>query len=96
MALGHAGNLDVADAAGRQVVADFGGQVALHDLAVVQVQLHFQIGQPYLGQDGVGLVLSVQEVVGEIACIDRFDQHLHASFCGLLGGKRDIAQVGGL
>ena len=65
--LGHAGDLQVADAAGGQVRAQLHRQVALDDLAVVEVHLHLEVGRADLGQHGVRLVLAVEEVARDVA-----------------------------
>ena len=40
---GHSCNLEVADAAGGQVLADLHGDVAFYDLAAAQAELHSQV-----------------------------------------------------
>ena len=45
VAHGYACNPDVADAAGGPILADFHGDVAFNDLALVQVELHLQVGR---------------------------------------------------
>ncbi len=91
MALGHAGDLQVADAAGGQVMAQFHCQVALDDLAVVQVHLHFQIRGTDLFHDVVGRVLVGEKVAGHVARVDRLDHQFDAVRGGL---RRRPGQVG--
>jgi hypothetical protein len=76
VALGHAGDLEVADVAGGQVLAHLHGQVAFDDLAVVQVHLHLDVGRADLGDQRMGLVLAVQEEAGHVAGVDGLDQHV--------------------
>ena len=79
----HTGDLQVADAAGGQVLAQLHRHVALDDLAVVQIHLHAQVGRVHVGEDFVRVVLPVQQVAGDVALVDRFDQQLDADRSGL-------------
>ena len=95
VALGHTGNLEMADVAGGQVLAHFHGQVAFHDLAVVQVHLHLHVGGADLGDQRVGLVLAAQEEAGHVAAVDGLQQDLDAVRRSLFGGVAHVGDVGG-
>ena len=60
---------------------------------MVQVELHLQVGRAHRLHDGVGLVLAVQEEAGDVAGVDRLDQHLHAVRRGLLRRPGQVGQV---
>ena len=96
MALGNAGNLDVANAARGQVVAQLGGHVALRDLAVVQVKLHFQVGCANLLHQRVGSVLAVKKVARKVPRVDGLNQHIAARSAGFSSGPSQVGAVGGL
>ena len=66
----------MADAAGGQGLADPGGQVALHDLGVIEIELDLEVGCTDGLHDAVRLGLMVEEIAGHVARIDRLDQHL--------------------
>ena len=95
VALGHTGNLEVADIACGQVLAHLHGQVAFHDLAVVQVHLHLDVGGTDLGDQRMGLVLAAEEEAGHVAAIDGLQQDLDAVRRSLLGGVAHVGDVGG-
>ena len=98
MAVGHAGDLQMADLAGLalsgQVLAQFHRQVALDDLAVVQVHLHLQAGRAYGLHQRMGLVLAVQVIARDVSGVDRLDQHRDAQRRGLRCGPGQIGLVG--
>jgi len=52
MPVRHASDLDMADAI--EVPTQFGGQVALDDLAVITVELNLQVTGAYFLADGLG------------------------------------------
>ena len=88
--LRHARHLDVAHAPRGQVGAQLGGHITLHDLAVVQVHLHLQVGRRHGLHQAVGLVLGLQKIARHVAPIDRRNQHLHPH---VSRGLRRPAQV---
>lgn len=92
----HAGDLQVPDPPGRQVLAQLHRHVAFDDLAVVEVELHLQVRCAEGLHDAVCLVLAVQEVAGHVAQVDRLDQHVPSGRSGTLGRPGDIPFVGGL
>ena len=96
MPLGHAGDLEVTDLAGGQVLADFHGHVAFDNLAVVQVHLHLQIGGTDGRHDLMGMVLPVEKKPGHIARVDGLDQHVAPAAGGQLGSPAQIGHVQGL
>ena len=84
------------DPAAGQVVPQLHRHVAFDDLAVVQVHLHLQIRRADGLHDAVRLVLPVQQVAGDVAAVDRLDQHLAADGGSLPGGPGQVGLVGGL
>src|SRR5258708_20686242 len=76
----HARNLDMADTrvAPFHVAAEFDGEIAFHDLAVVTIELDLQVRRADLFADSLRLILPVQEEAGYIARIDRFDPDVDA------------------
>ena len=94
MAHGHACNLEMAHTASWQVLANLARQVALHDLAVVQVHLHFDVGRADVLNNLVRLRLVVQEEARNVTGVDGFNQHITARFFGFSGGPRDVLNVG--
>jgi hypothetical protein len=57
-----------------QMLADFLGQIAFHDLAMIEVELKPQIRPRHRGQDAPGRRGRVEEITGHVAGVDRFDQ----------------------
>ena len=86
MPLGYTGNLKMPNTARRQVLADLGGQVAFHDLAVVEIHLYFQVVSSYLLQDVMGLFLQVQKKTRHVAVVDGLYQHVAPALGGLGSG----------
>ena len=76
MAHGHACDLKMPDAPRGQIVANLCGQITFHDLAVVEIHLHFDIRCANVLNDVVCLVLVVQEEAGNDAGVHGFNQHL--------------------
>ena len=70
MALRHAGDLKMAHTPGGQIGRDLAGDIALDDLAVVEVHLHLHIGLADFFDDGMRVSLPVQEKMGNVAGID--------------------------
>ena len=91
VAAGHAGDLDVADV--RQPAADLGGEVALHHLRVVEIELHAQVGHGHFLADRVRVGLVVEQVARHVARVDRLDQHGDALLRRLLAGEAQVALV---
>src|SRR5450759_446734 len=92
MALGHARDLDIADAG--DVFPELHRQVALHDLAVIEIHLHLQVGRADFGANGVRLVLAVQEKTRDVARVDRLDHDGDAGRGRLSRRIVEIAHVG--
>jgi hypothetical protein len=93
--VGHARDLDVAHTLRGQVLAKFHRDIALHDLAVVEVHLNLHVGHADFGDDSVRVVLAVQEVAGNVAAIDRLDQQVDADGRRLARGPCQIGDEGG-
>lgn len=72
MPLGYAGDLHVTDIG--QVLAECADDVALHDLGVIKIHLHFEIRRIHLGQQCMRVPLIIQEIARHVARIDRLDQ----------------------
>jgi hypothetical protein len=88
VAIRHRGDLDVAD--GRAQLADETGEIPVHDLGVVEVELHPHVGSVYLLHQGQGVELVGQEVAGYISIVERLQQHLDAVFGQEVGGEADV------
>ncbi|MNI52698.1 hypothetical protein D3C73_1075000 [compost metagenome] len=91
MAVGYAGNLDVPDAG--HVAFQLHGDIAFDDLAVIAIELHFQVGRANLGADRLGLVLAVQKEAGDVARVDGFDHHRDTRRGGDAGGARQVPHI---
>ncbi len=94
VAVGHACDLDVADAA--QVPFEPAREVALADLAVIEVHLHAQVGRAHLSHHVVRLLLRGEEVARCVAPIERFDQQRDAQRRHARGGLAQVGHVGGV
>ena len=92
MALGHTGNLDMAHTPRRQVLAQLHGHITFHNLAVVQVHLHLEIGRCHQLHQVVRLGLRLQEVARHVPAVDGLDQHLHPGIGRSLCRPAQIAQ----
>src|ERR1039458_2287144 len=76
VAFRNAGHLNVG--AVGSVPPQLGGDVAFHNLHVVTIHLHLEIGGVHLLQNFVGLLLRVQVEAGHIARINGFDHERDA------------------
>jgi hypothetical protein len=70
-------------------------EVALDDLAVVEIHLDLDIGRGNAGQQGVGLVLAAQEEAGHVAAVDGLQQDGDAVGRGQPCGVAHVGDVGG-
>ncbi len=89
VAIGNAGDLDVANVADMLPQRD--GKVSVNDLGMVEVHLYFQVGCIHLFPDGVGFGLGIEEIAGDVAAVDGLDEQLDA-VCGQRRGS--VAQIG--
>ena len=80
VALGHAGDLDVTDQ--RHQLLQRGRDVAVQDLAMVDIVLQADVGEAELADDAGGKVEVAQEVAGVVAQVQRLEQG-----CSLVGAK---------
>ena len=92
MAMRHAGDLHVTDAG--QELADAAGQVALDNLAVIQIHLDLEVGRTHLGHDRMRISLRVQEIARNVAGVDRLDQQGDAGACAPSGGLAQVGDIG--
>src|SRR5208282_5981311 len=92
VAPGHAGDLNVADV--WQPLAQFGGQVPLDDLRVIEVHLYLDIRRAGLFADRVRFGLGIQKVARDVAGIDRLDGEHDALLGGFARGEAKIAHEG--
>jgi len=83
MPVRHARDLDMA--AARDVLTQPSGEVAIHDLHVIAINLHLQIGQSHGFADARRLSLRIREIAGHIARIDGLDQDGYVSSHPLRG-----------
>ena len=88
MAVGDAGNLDVADTTRGNETAQQHGEIAPDDLQVVEVQLQLQCGVVF--QQGFGRIERIQQVARHVAAVDGFDENLHARLGGQGGGLLQV------
>src|SRR3954453_11002261 len=87
VARGDAGDLDVADH--RHHLAQPHRNVAMDDLAVIDVELEFQVRKPQLLDQVAREAEIIEEVAGHIARIDRLEHDVDAVRREELGGPRD-------
>src|SRR5258707_1241729 len=85
VAAGIAGDLDVADA--RHQALGALGEIALHDLAVIEVELQPRIVAGDAVEDADALRRRVEEIAGDVARVDRLDKDCDAVFFGEIGGR---------
>jgi len=88
VAAGVIGQLDVCDAV--EMLLYSRGEVALHDLHVIDVILDEEIFRCHFGNDLGGLFRSGKEESGNVAGVDRLDQQLDMLLCK---GVRSVAEV---
>ena len=95
VALGHAGDLQVADAAGRQVAlaASWPDRPRRSGSGTGPSAPSGWARRPR--RRSHARVLPVEEEAGNVARVDRLDQHVDAVRCGLCRGPRQIGDVGG-
>src|ERR1019366_1827421 len=92
MALGHARDLDMADAG--DVLAQLHREIALDDLAGIEIHLHLEVESADFRADGGRLVLAVEEKTRNVAGVDRLD-HVGAAGRGRLSRRIvEIAHIG--
>ena len=72
VALGNAGDLYVPDV--REIRTDVGRQIAVHDLAVIEIHLQPGIRRAHGLDQRHGLALSVQKIARNVPAVDRLDQ----------------------
>src|SRR6185437_494310 len=84
VARGHRAALQVADH--REVVLEPVQQVTAHDLHVIEIELHAQVGPSHLGDDIGGVLDVIEEVVRPVARIDRLDQKRDVFLCRKVSG----------
>ena len=77
VAAGIVGELDMRDA--RQIGLHGAGEIALHDLHVIDVVLHEEIVRADVVDERERLIGAGEEEAGNVARVDRLDQQLDAS-----------------
>lgn len=88
------GNLKMSD--DLEMGANLLGQVATHDLTMVQVHLQQQIVAPDFLNNLMGVVGGIEKIPRHIARIDGLDHELHAVWEQCLSGPAQIADEYGL
>src|SRR5713226_1489493 len=91
---GVAGNLDMRVVAGES--ADLGGEVALHDLDMVEVELELQVGPADALDDPHRLAGVIEEIAGNVAGVDRLDDGGEAGVGDPVGGPAQIVDIDAL
>ena len=71
------------------------GDIAMQDLAVIDVELQPQIGQLQVIDQPFRQTEVVHQIAGNIAAIDRLDQNLDAMGRGRLAGEFQRVPIGG-
>jgi hypothetical protein len=94
MAPGIPGNLKMSD--DLEMCANLLGQVAAHDLAMVQVHLQQQVVAPDFLNNLMGVISGIEEIPRHVARIDGLDHELNAVWAQRLGGPAQIADEYGL
>src|SRR5260221_13694651 len=84
VAVGDAGDLDMGVASGEAAQTD--GEIALHDLAMIEVELQLDVVAADAVEDGERVARRVEGIAGDVARIDRLDQQRDA-------GRRDEGGV---
>src|SRR6266851_4921400 len=87
----RAGDLDVADAR-HQALRPF-GEIALHDLAVIEIELQPRIVARDAVEDGDAFGRRVEEIARYVAGVDRLDDHGDAVLLGEIGGVAYILDI---
>ena len=78
----------------RELCFQIADQIALDDLAVVEIELHLEVGGADPGENLACLRLATQIEAGHVARVDRFDQQCLADLLKLCGGVTQVAEVG--
>jgi len=89
--VGNAGDLHMRDAG--QEPLDLARDVALDDLAVVEIHLHAERGRAHRAADRVRLVLTVQEIARNVAGVDRLDGQRAPTFARDGRGAPEIGHI---
>src|SRR5216684_6543445 len=76
VAVGNASDLDVADVVQRP--AQLGRQIALDDLRVIEIHLHFHVRHADFLADGVRFSLRCEQITGYVARSDRLNGERYA------------------
>src|SRR3546814_867991 len=71
------------------------GDIAFHDLHVIEVHLHFKVGLADLFAYRVGLILPAKKIARHIAQVDGLDEHIDIMFGALLRGVAQILDESG-
>src|SRR2546430_2080098 len=87
--VGNAGDLDMADIA--QPAAQLDRQIALDDLGVIEIHLHFHVPHTDFLADGVRFSLRRQQISGHVARIERLDGQRDAVLLRLSRCEAQIA-----
>ena len=85
VAPGHTGNLNMRHPARGQVLVQLGGHVTFHDLAVVEVHQHLEVGGLRRIEQLVRVILPVQKVARHVAQVDGLDEDVTPLARGLVG-----------
>ena len=72
VALGNARHLDVSGDV--EIVANVKGEITLHDLAVIEVELKAEVWLPDALDDLAPFALMVDEIAGNVPVVDRLDE----------------------
>src|SRR5471032_633399 len=95
MPVRHTRDLDMADARMRafHVAPEFDREVALHDLAVVTIELHLEVRCADIFADRLRVVLAVEEKAGDVTGIDRFDNDRDTGCTRCVCGSFQVLQI---
>ena len=73
--------------------AQLHGDVAFHDLAVIAVELHQQVGRADGVDDGQRVLLVAEQIARHVALVDGLEHDGDAAAGGLLGGPGHVGPV---
>ena len=93
MPIRHTGDLHVADVV--EILFELHREIAFDDLRMIKIHLHLEVGFGDLCDDRVRVGLRVQKVTGDVARIDRLDQHRATGFRQLTRGESKVLDVHG-
>ncbi len=90
VARGHACDLQMAHTTTGQITAQLRFQIALHDLTMVEVHLHFEVGGIQLLNPLMRLGLFGQKIPWHVSLVEGLNEHVHGVGSGFFGGPLQV------